>query len=221
MTTQTSDSRLVLILELRLKGCQRNVEVWQRILKVRALVISPQEDQEMWIKFSNLCRKSGRYSTAKDILLNLMQITHGPTIADLSQFKQPLFFVIYAYLKLLWASNLKETTYEMLKTFTEQIQTDLSSRISIPKTATINAVYTSAASQLPSPSSNALGLDSKLLARCYVKLGQWELDISGSLQEVNIFSASCVSHGILMRVLYVDKHSRDIEKLPQCYSVRS
>ena len=32
-----------------LKGCQRNVEVWQRILKVRGLVVSPEEDLTMWV----------------------------------------------------------------------------------------------------------------------------------------------------------------------------
>jgi FKBP12-rapamycin complex-associated protein len=30
------------------------------MLKVRSLVVSYKEDMEMWIKFSNLCRKSGR-----------------------------------------------------------------------------------------------------------------------------------------------------------------
>jgi FKBP12-rapamycin complex-associated protein len=36
---------------------QRNVEVWQRVLRVRALVISRLEDVDMWLKFSSLCRK--------------------------------------------------------------------------------------------------------------------------------------------------------------------
>jgi len=34
----------------RLKGTQRNVDVWQRILKIHSLVVSSQEDMEMWIK---------------------------------------------------------------------------------------------------------------------------------------------------------------------------
>ena len=56
----------------RLKGCQRNVEVWQRILQVRGLVISPSEDVAMWIKFANLCRKSGRPGSSLKILTSLL-----------------------------------------------------------------------------------------------------------------------------------------------------
>ena len=55
----------------RLRGCQRDVEVWQRILKVRALVVSPRENMEMWIKFANLCRKSGRLGLAEKTLNSL------------------------------------------------------------------------------------------------------------------------------------------------------
>ncbi len=56
----------------RIKGCQRNVEVWQRLLRVRALVVSPKEDSEIWIKFSNLCRKSGRISLSYKTLSVLL-----------------------------------------------------------------------------------------------------------------------------------------------------
>jgi len=44
----------------RLQGCQPDVEVWQRILQVRTLVLDPESDPVMWIKFANLCRKSDR-----------------------------------------------------------------------------------------------------------------------------------------------------------------
>lgn len=59
----------------RIKGCQRNVEVWQRILKVRALVVSPQEDMEIWIKFANLCRKGNRLSLSYKTLSALLNQT--------------------------------------------------------------------------------------------------------------------------------------------------
>jgi len=54
-----------------LKGAQRNTDVWQRILKVRSLVVTSKEDMDMWIKFANLCRKSGRLSLAQKTLLTL------------------------------------------------------------------------------------------------------------------------------------------------------
>nr|KAG5704724.1 hypothetical protein BaRGS_005180 [Batillaria attramentaria] len=49
----------------RLKGCQRNVEDWQRILQVRTLVICPTEDMHPWLKYASLCRKSGRLAQAE------------------------------------------------------------------------------------------------------------------------------------------------------------
>ena len=39
----------------RLKGCQRVVEDWQKILQVRSLVISPQDDIRTQLKFAGLC----------------------------------------------------------------------------------------------------------------------------------------------------------------------
>nr|KAJ3421473.1 phosphatidylinositol kinase- protein kinase tor1 [Polyrhizophydium stewartii] len=56
----------------RIKGCQRNVDVWQRILRVRALVVAPKEDVDIWIKFANLCRKSGRMNLSQKALSTLL-----------------------------------------------------------------------------------------------------------------------------------------------------
>lgn len=58
--------------EQRLKGCQRNVDVWQRMLRLRMLVIAPTENMHMWIKFANLCRKSGRMGIAEKSLKQLV-----------------------------------------------------------------------------------------------------------------------------------------------------
>lgn len=43
----------------RLEGCERDVEVWQRLLAVHSLVVPPQENLPMWLKFSAIARKSG------------------------------------------------------------------------------------------------------------------------------------------------------------------
>ncbi|PHH92079.1 hypothetical protein CDD83_9015 [Cordyceps sp. RAO-2017] len=58
--------------ETRLQGCQRNVEVWHRMLRLRALVLSPVDNMRMWIKFANLCRKSGRMGLAEKSLKQLI-----------------------------------------------------------------------------------------------------------------------------------------------------
>ena len=42
------------------QGCQRIVEDWQKIIQVHSLVVSPEEDMRTWLKYSSLCRKSGR-----------------------------------------------------------------------------------------------------------------------------------------------------------------
>lgn len=54
------------------QGCQRVVEDWQKILQVRSLVLSPQEDMRPWLKFASLCRKSGRLALSHKTLVRLL-----------------------------------------------------------------------------------------------------------------------------------------------------
>lgn len=63
---------VLIVVIIRLKGCKRDVDVWQRILKVRALVVTPLENTEMWVKFANLCRKSGRLGLAEKTINSLL-----------------------------------------------------------------------------------------------------------------------------------------------------
>ena len=56
----------------RLRGCQTDVEVWQRILQVRTLVLNPEDDPAMWIKFANLCRKNDRMALAEKTINSLL-----------------------------------------------------------------------------------------------------------------------------------------------------
>jgi FKBP12-rapamycin complex-associated protein len=70
-----SDEKKSLIKQMwsqRLRGCQRNVEVWQEVLSVRSLVVPPREDIETWLEFSTLCRKSGRLHLSLQVLSNLL-----------------------------------------------------------------------------------------------------------------------------------------------------
>ncbi|KAJ4287076.1 phosphatidylinositol kinase- protein kinase tor1 [Collariella sp. IMI 366227] len=96
--------------ETRLKGCQRNVEVWQRMLRLRSLVLTPQENMHMWTKFANLCRKSGRMGLAEKSLKQLID-TDSPLESvipywfeqsaspGLERIASP---VVYAVLKFQW-----------------------------------------------------------------------------------------------------------------------
>jgi serine/threonine-protein kinase mTOR len=56
----------------RLQGCQPDVEVWARVLQVRSLVLGPDDDPGMWIKFANLCRKSDRMALAEKTINSLL-----------------------------------------------------------------------------------------------------------------------------------------------------
>ncbi|KAM6543239.1 hypothetical protein CsatB_007686 [Cannabis sativa] len=59
----------------RIQGAKRNVEVWQVLLAVRALVFPPTEDTDNWLKFASLCRQSGRISQARSTLVKLLQVS--------------------------------------------------------------------------------------------------------------------------------------------------
>eukprot|EP00884_Botryococcus_braunii_P019425 jgi/Botrbrau1/6166/Bobra.0344s0007.1 len=57
----------------RLKGVQRNVEVWQALLSVRTLVLPMHKDVHTWLKFASLCRKSNRVRQSMATLLELLR----------------------------------------------------------------------------------------------------------------------------------------------------
>lgn len=136
----------------RLEGCQRNVDVWQRVLKVRALVISPHQDLDSWIKYANLCRKSNRFNLSQKILTNLLGIDYKK-IADL-EFSNAPHNVAYAYLKHCWVSGDKGKTLEGMRRFTRRI----------------------------SENADDSSTSNKLLSRCYYRLGQWEKNYHDHLE---------------------------------------
>lgn len=70
----------------RLAGCQRDVEVWQRILQVRSLVLKPNEDMDTWIEFADLCRTSDRLNLAEKTLTSLVGFQY-PSMEDVSPFR--------------------------------------------------------------------------------------------------------------------------------------
>lgn len=148
----------------RLKGCQHSVEVWQRILNIRALVVSPAENQEMWIKFANLCRKSSRLALAEKTLLSLQ---NGP---------QRTPHVTYAHLKFLWETGNRRDTFGRLQEFTSS----LSSKLGLGTTDEI-LMGLQAEAKLPPASQFTM-----LLARCFLKQGEWQWALQDSWTEDSI-----------------------------------
>ena len=122
--------------EKRLLGCQRNVEVWQRMLKLRALVISPHENMPMMIKFANLCRKSGRMGLAEKHLKMLIgteesldtilpypagQVNGHNGDPRRGMFREMPPAVRYAVLKYHWAAGKPDLALAALKSFTSEL----------------------------------------------------------------------------------------------------
>ncbi|KJK91638.1 Phosphatidylinositol 3-kinase [Metarhizium anisopliae BRIP 53284] len=190
--------------ETRLQGCQRNVEVWHRMLRLRALVISPAENMRMWIKFANLCRKSGRMGLAEKSLKQLIgsdapletMIPYWPdNRSDRSGSTPPRNIpaqVTYAMLKYEWElgqqpagrrQGISERTLYCLQRFTN----DTAHRLDVAK-AHLAAQAGSTDGNLPtdygiqgqidpslmSPQTQrALYDQTVLLAKCYLRQGEW------------------------------------------------
>lgn len=143
----------------RLDGCEQNVEVWSRVLKIRALAIPPKEDKDVWITFANLCRKSFKMGLAQRTLYNLLD--HEAEFSDPEILRNDPQ-VVFACLKHLWASGNQKEAYEQMKHFTK-ILSDSLGIANIEDTARLNEI----------PNS-ANGLVS-LLARCHLKMGDWQI----------------------------------------------
>ncbi|KAG0659340.1 hypothetical protein C6P45_001859 [Maudiozyma exigua] len=167
---QNSEARVFLkeTWNKRLLGCQRNVDVWQRILKVRSLVIKPKQDMQIWIKFANLCRKNNKLNLAEKALNSLSDEDLGahtiPSKATPS--------VVYAQLKYLWACGSKQEALRYLIGFTSKMAHDLGLDPSnmIAQTVNSNASI-----------SNAYIEDyTKLLARCFLKQGEWRIALQAN-----------------------------------------
>ena len=171
----------------RLKGCQKDVEVWQRMLKVRSLVMSPIEDIEAWIKFANLCRKSGRIGLAEKTLRQLkttdriggsmglsfesggLSPANGPFDAAETE---------YACIKYAWSVGNHQSSLRSLRSLTAELSANLDEFEKTNANAQMNGV--SGSTNFASPIRGSSGYQvhdtvsaKALLAKCYVKQGDW------------------------------------------------
>ncbi|KAF7308485.1 Serine/threonine-protein kinase TOR [Mycena chlorophos] len=133
-----------------------------RILQVRTLVINPESEPDMWIKFANLCRSADRMALAEKTIQSLRPVKAGQPYAMAAP---PA--VVYAQLKLMWVAGPKDEAMNALQGFTTDLLNDLKAedkatdtdpRIVVAKQPRITTV-------------------SKLLARCYYKLGEWQAQL--------------------------------------------
>ncbi|KAG5654196.1 hypothetical protein H0H81_006229 [Sphagnurus paluster] len=157
----------------RLQGCQPDVEVWQRILQVRTLVLDPETDPVMWIKFANLCRKSDRMALAEKTINSLLTPERNQRHHNQAQHTKAPPNVVYAQLKFMWATGAREESLGFLRQFSASLSRDLQVENSE------NPMH----SGVPKQKLTEL---SKLLARCYFKTGEWQFELADDWARRNI-----------------------------------
>ncbi|KAG8710611.1 phosphatidylinositol kinase- protein kinase tor1 [Ceratobasidium sp. 394] len=147
----------------RLQQSQPEVEVWQRIVQLRTLVLIPKQDPTMWTKFANLCRKNGRSFLADRTFNSLLDerfwtSSAGGSVAPPS--------VIYSHLKFLWTGDHKLRTIQAMSRFIGDMSRDLGLDPDDPF-AHIDELNT----------EPQLKDFSKLLAKCYLKRAEWMVEL--------------------------------------------
>lgn len=155
----------------RLLGCQANVEVWQRMLKVRALVLTPKDNPHIWIKFANLCRKSDRIGLAERSLASLGSISD----AESGNCPAP---VAYARLKFNWATGDQQKALNLLRDFTNGLDEDYQMMSAQMQGATQHGLINGAENghEITVQQQRLFELDktAKLLSKCYLRQGDWQ-----------------------------------------------
>ncbi|XP_017768823.1 PREDICTED: target of rapamycin [Nicrophorus vespilloides] len=138
----------------RLQSGQRLVEDWQRIIQVHSLVLTPKEDMHTWLKYASLCRKSGSLMLSHKTLV--MLLGYDPSMHEEIQlpYNQPQ--VSFAYTKHMWMAGETVLAYKQLETFLKSYYPD----------NTKGDIVHHEDRQ-------------RLLARCYLKLGDWQKILDG------------------------------------------
>ncbi|KAL3272654.1 hypothetical protein HHI36_014119 [Cryptolaemus montrouzieri] len=145
----------------RLQSGQRLPEDWQKILLVHSLVLSPQENIHTWLKYASLCRKNGSLMLSQKTFIMLL----GDDPEKKPNFVLPLDqpHVTYAYTKHLWTMEKRENAYKFLGDFlSEFVQWDCSEIMCSEERH-------------------------RLLARCYLRMGNWQESLEG-VRETSISS---------------------------------
>ncbi|KAK3212037.1 hypothetical protein Dsin_016743 [Dipteronia sinensis] len=154
----------------RIQGTKRNVEVWQGLLAVRALVLPPTEDIETWLKFASLCRKSLRISQARSTLVKLLQYDPETSHENVRYHGPPQ--VMLAYLKYQWSlgeDHKRKESFARLQILAMEL-----SNAPIIQSGTPSGLTSGAATNFP------------LIARVYLRLGIWQWALSPGLDDESI-----------------------------------
>lgn len=167
----------------RLKGCQRSVETWQRMLMIRALVITPRESEDIHIKYAAICRKNKRSGLAEKSLNQLID-SHGSLSSPEAQPKISAapYQVQYAIYKHIYANGNKQQALRKLQGLTAELRDAFETQSQALACENQNAnVPMNAMDGLRTKANNArspareqmLNDWRTLLSKCHVKQGAW------------------------------------------------
>ncbi|XP_040292611.1 serine/threonine-protein kinase mTOR-like [Bufo bufo] len=135
----------------RLQGSQRIVEDWQKILMVQSLVVSPHEDMRTWLKYASLCSKSGRLALSHKTLVMLLGV--DPALERDQPLPTDHPQVTYAYMKYMWRRTREMEAFQDMQKFMSSLQLQAQHVADEPL--------------------------QRLMARCFLKLGDWKLSLEG------------------------------------------
>ena len=161
----------------RLDNCQRDVDVWQEVLMIRSLVVPPHEDVHTYLEFSSLCRKQGKLHLSEKTITSLLGVSPLLFVSDEQKrlpTEQP--HVTLAAVQHLHAVGYQQKAWNRLN---ELIHSPSLSAPAAPSTPSLPSPTGSSSSS--SAASSALSAElCKLKSRCYLKLGQWQMDMFDS-----------------------------------------
>lgn len=103
----------------RLQGCQRIVENWQKVLTIRSLVMTPQDDMRGWIKFASICQNSDSQCRLKQSCSVLKMLMNGDQ-GERDEISMDHPQVTFAYLKYMWRSGQRNDAFTKLQQFVSQ-----------------------------------------------------------------------------------------------------
>eukprot|EP01125_Pyxidicula_operculata_P010120 TRINITY_DN3337_c0_g1_i2.p1 TRINITY_DN3337_c0_g1~~TRINITY_DN3337_c0_g1_i2.p1 ORF type:complete len:2473 (-),score=614.63 TRINITY_DN3337_c0_g1_i2:487-6948(-) len=114
----------------RLEGCQVDVDVWQRILRVRSIIVPPLEDTRTWIKFTSICRNSGQLGLSRKTL-DMLHSSASQGNPQVNMIDHP--DITFTYFKQLWTEGQRSEALMKLQEFTRQAKVDnkLQARIAL------------------------------------------------------------------------------------------
>ncbi|KAJ1922433.1 phosphatidylinositol kinase- protein kinase tor1 [Tieghemiomyces parasiticus] len=149
----------------RLQGVSREIDVWQKLLRVRATVLPPSEDMGVWLEFAELCRESGNLGFAENTIASILGVDPMHLNADMI-YEAPCP-VVYAYLEVLWARDeQRDVVYHFLDSYSKQL------RYQYNREKRYEDLHLAAEEYLCNLPDNAADVEG-ILARFHLKKGEW------------------------------------------------